>query len=254
LVVEGSEERPAFDFYAPLLRLPGIFGTTVETVPANVPYLRAAAELVGKWKLRMSNVECRMSRKAAPTFDIRRSISAFFVGIAWQGNPKFTGDRQRSVPLGQFAGLAEIEGVSLISLQKGPGEEQLERLKDEGGRMKDDDKAKSVSSFILPPSSFSLDAYGAFMDTAAIMEHLDLVITSDSAVAHLAGALGVPVWVALPMVPDWRWLLEREDCPWYPSMRLFRQTRRGEWDEVFERMAVELKRTTDNADQERGSC
>jgi hypothetical protein len=85
-------------------------------------------------------------------------------------------------------------------------------------------------------------AAGPFMDTAAVMKNLDLVITSDTAVPHLAGALGVPVWTALPLVPDWRWLLEREDCPWYPSMRLFRQTRFAQWDDVFERIGEELKR------------
>jgi hypothetical protein len=181
-----------------------------------------------------------MSASAITTFDVRRSTSDFLVGIAWQGNPKFTGDRQRSVPLAQFARLAEVEGVRLISLQKGPGTEQL---------------VKNQPAECMPRLD---EEAGAFMDTAAIMEHLDLVVTSDSAVAHLAGALGIPVWVALPMVPDWRWLLEREDCPWYPSMRLLRQTRRGEWDGVFERIAEDLRQVTDqhglNRDQERGCC
>jgi hypothetical protein len=152
--------------------------------------------------------------------------SSFLVGIARQGALKFRDDRQRSIPLAYFSCLAQIPGVQLISLQKGPGTEQLQTLNNGGG---------------IPFSSFRIDeASGAFMDTAAIMASLDLVISSDTAIPHLAGAVGVPVWLALPQVPDWRWLLEREDTPWYPSMRLFRQTRFGGWDDVFARMAVEL--------------
>ena len=117
--------------------------------------------------------------------------------------------------------------MRLISLQIGPGVEQLAEVK------------KSWSIVDFGPE---LDTTaGAFMDTAAIMKGLDLVITSDTATAHLAGALGVNVWVALPMVPDWRWGLDRDDCPWYPTMRLFRQTEWGRWVDVFERMAEELK-------------
>ena len=144
----------------------------------------------------------------------------FRVGIAWQGSPTFRGDRERSVPLAQFAPLARVPGVQLISLQKGNGTEQL---------------ADVSSQFSVRDMGDNLDAIGgAFMDTAAIMMNLDLVISSDTAIAHLAGALGVAVWVALPLVPDWRWQLERADNPWYPSMRLFRQTRLGFWDDVFE--------------------
>jgi hypothetical protein len=124
-----------------------------------------------------------------------------------------------------------LEGVRLISLQKGAGAEQADRTKDEGGRMK------------VAVSCLELDEHGgAFMDTAAIIKNLDLVISSDTAVPHLAGALGVPVWLALSTVPDWRWLLEREDSPWYPTMRLFRQTQTGQWSDVFERMVRELQK------------
>jgi hypothetical protein len=114
-------------------------------------------------------------------------------------------------------------------LQKGPGTEQLERM-----------KPAAISCFTLDVSA------GAFMDTAAIMNNLDLVICSDSAIAHLAGAIGVPVWLGLPLIPDWRWLLDREDSPWYPTMRLFRQTRLGQWDDVFDRIAKELKMVATN--------
>jgi hypothetical protein len=150
-------------------------------------------------------------------------------------------DRFRSIPLAQFARLSELEGIQLISLQKAHGTEVLERMRDEGGKTKSEKNISSASSVILHLTSFPIDeATGAFMDTAAIMMNLDLVICCDTAIAHLAGALGVPVWVALPLVPDWRWLLERDDSPWYPTMRLFRQTRYASWDDVFGRIAEEL--------------
>jgi hypothetical protein len=207
LVAEGSA-LPSFDAQSPLPRLPSVFRTTLETILAAVPYLHADIELATRW------------RDPIPKDDLR-------VGIAWQGNAGFLHDRLRSIPLSQFAPLAKTQGARLISLQKGLGVEQLERMSSHGD-------ANSVSSFNLDGSA------GAFMDTAALMQNLDLVITSDTAIAHLAGALGVPVWVALPLAPDWRWLLRREDSPWYPSMRLFRQTRWGHWDDVFQRMAREL--------------
>jgi hypothetical protein len=126
----------------------------------------------------------------------------------------------------QFAPLAAVPGVQLFSLQKGPGSEQLPML---------------AGQFAVSDLAGMLDlSEGAFLDTAAVMQNLDLVVTSDTAIAHLAGALGVPVWVALTFAPDWRWLVDREDSPWYPSMRLFRQRRLGAWSEVFGRMAAEL--------------
>ena len=124
-------------------------------------------------------------------------------------------------PYAHFAPLAGIDGIKLISLQKGPGIEQLDGI---------------ASKFAVHILGNDLDeTNGAFVDTAAVIMNLDLVICSDSAVAHLAGALGVPVWVVLNVVPDWRWLLEREDCPWYPTMHLFRQTKSGDWNSVFAR-------------------
>src|SRR5205823_3734545 len=135
-------------------------------------------------------------------------------------------DRARSVPLTEFAPLANIQSVRVFSLQKKDGLDQL-----------------AAAPFALTDLGPRLDeTTGAFMDTAAVMTSLDLVITSDSAIAHLAGALGVPVWTALCFAPDFRWLLGRVDSPWYPTMRLFRQTRRGEWKEVFEQMAQEASR------------
>jgi tetratricopeptide (TPR) repeat protein len=217
LLAQGSR-LPPFDFQAPLFSLPGILHTTLETVPATVPYLCADSALAAHWQ-----------RELEP-------LRGFKIGIAWQGMPTFRYDRQRSIPVAKFACLAQLPGVQLISLQKGPGAEQLQEL---AGRFS-----------VLDLGSRLDEASGAFMDTAAVMNVLDLVICSDSAVAHLAGALGVPVWVALPLVPDWRWLLEREDSPWYPTMRLFRQTRDGNWEDVFGRMAMAIERLREiNKDQ-----
>jgi hypothetical protein len=158
------------------------------------------------------------------------SPQTFKIGIAWQGSSRYPADRCRSIPLTRFEPLARVPGVQLISLQKGPGSEQLREL------------GKAPTHFPVTGLGDRLDTdeAGAFTDTAAVLMSLDLVVSSDTAVAHLAGALGVPVWLALPWVPDWRWLLGRDDSPWYPSMRLFRQPRPGDWDAVFRRMATAL--------------
>jgi tetratricopeptide (TPR) repeat protein len=203
LVARGAA-LPPFGVQIPLLSLPAIFGTTLATVPAHFRYLRADSKRVARWGKELA------------------SLSGFRIGIAWQGDPKNTKDRQRSILLTQFESLAKIDDVCLVSLQKGPGAGQLLDL---AGR------------FAVRDLGDRLDAEAAFIDTAAVMMSLDLIVTVDTAVAHLAGALGVPVWLALPLVPDWRWLLEREDSPWYPTMRLFRQRRPGDWSEVFERIA-----------------
>ena len=205
---------PPFDVQTPLLSLPGIFRTNIESVPATTPYLTANAQLAERW------------RKELASSDSGRTIK---IGIAWQGNPTYGADRLRSIPLRHFAPLAQVGGVRLVSLQKGLATSQIAELQ---------------GLFPLLDLSSRLDqdlTRGAFMDTAAIISNLDLVISSDTVIPHLAGALGVPVWVALPVVPDWRWLLEREDSPWYPTMRLFRQKAQGQWPEVFERMAAALQ-------------
>jgi tetratricopeptide (TPR) repeat protein len=202
------DAAPDCDTYAPLLNLPSVLGAGLDTLPREIPYLHADENLVQAWRRELA------------------SIPGVKVGIAWQGNSQHPMDRQRSAPLSRFEPLA-LAGVHLISLQKGTGSEQREGL---AGR------------FTVTDFTARLDESGAFMDTAAVMKNLDLVITTDTAVAHLAGGLGVPVWVALPFVPDWRWLLDREDSPWYPTMRLFRQRALGQWEEVFARMATELSR------------
>jgi tetratricopeptide (TPR) repeat protein len=206
-LVGAGDPLPVFDCHAPLLSLAGLFGTTPENAPADIPYLFADPGLVEHWR-----------RELAPDFP------RFKVGVVWQGNPRYKGDRQRSIPLARFEPLARTPGVRLFSLQKGFGSEQLRD-----------------ADFPVVDLGPRLDeASGPFMDTAAVMKNLDLIVTPDTAVAHLAGALGVPVWLALAYSPHWVWMLARGDTPWYPSMRLFRQRRWGDWDEVFGRMAVEL--------------
>jgi hypothetical protein len=207
LVAEG-EPQPAFDVQAPLLSLPGLLGTTLKSVPANVPYLHAEEQRVEKWRARLTAVE------------------GFRVGVVWQGNPKFQWDRWRSVPLEEFAPLAEVEGVQLVSVQK--------RESTDLGR-------GERASFPVVDLGEELDLEGAFLDTAAVMRCLDLVVSADTAAAHLAGALGVPVWVPLARVTDWRWGRQGGYTAWYPTMRLFRQARLGRWGPVFHRMARRLR-------------
>ncbi len=209
LLVPQGAALPGFDVQAPLLSLPYLLGTRLDTVPADVPYLFADPGLIEHWR-----------RELAPVQGLR-------VGIAWQGQRGRPWDQaHRSIPLAHFEPLARVPGVHLVSLQKGPGTEQVEAL------------AGRFPVITLGPH-VDLTA-GAFMDTAAIMKNLDLVITSDTALAHLAGALAVPAWVVLSAAPDWRWLLDREDSPWYPTLRLFRQKNQGDWPEVFARMAGAL--------------
>ena len=148
-------------------------------------------------------------------------IDGFKIGIVWQGSREYRFDRLRSIPLALFAPLAGLPGVRLVSLQKGFGSEQV-----------------ATVDFPVVDLSGRLDEVaGPFMDTAAVIRSLDLVVTPNTAVAHLAGALGRPVWVALPFSPDWRWLRDRDDSPWYPTVRLFRQTTFGGWPNVFARIA-----------------
>jgi tetratricopeptide (TPR) repeat protein len=237
LLPQGSQ-LPPFDIQAPLLSLPGKFQTNLASIPAPIPYLHAEPKLLNEWRPKMSGVRCPVSgvgRRAG--FDIGHrtpdSGRVFKIGISWQGNPTNPGDRHRSIPLEFFRRLAQVSGVVLINLQKGPGTKQLQEMKGEF----------SVVDF----TNAMDEATGAFVDTAAVMMHLDLVISSDTAIPHLAGALGVPVWLALSLAPDWRWLLHREDSPWYPNFRLFRQKRFGQWPDVFAEIEAELRETATNA-------
>jgi Flp pilus assembly protein TadD len=208
-VVLYGADVPPFDVQITLMSLPAVLGTTLETIPAEVPYLSVHPEWVE-----------RRRRDLA-------SISGFRIGIVWQGNRYHRSDLQRSIPLAQFEPLAKLPGVRLISLQKGAGTEQVAALK---GRF----PVIELADLGAPPI---VDYY----DTAAIVQNLDMVIMIDSSVAHLAGALAKPVWVALPFAAEWRWMTQREDTPWYPTMRLFRQPTPGDWPSVFERMAATLR-------------
>lgn len=199
----GPVSRPgsspaSFDCQAPLMSLPYILRVTLETLPGAVPYVHAAPELVESWRERL-----------APWTGLR-------AGLVWAGNPLHRNDRNRSLHLDDLAALAGLPEWAFFSLQKGP-------------------LAKEAA---CPPHGLVLVDLGPelpdFAHTAAVMMNLDLVITVDTAAAHLAGALGRPVWTLLPFAPDWRWLCERIDSPWYPSMRLFRQPVRGAWGPVAE--------------------
>lgn len=215
LISASDPARGTADYHIGLLSLPMIFETTLETIPSE-PYVQADPQRVARWR-------DTLNEGPGGTVDGRRKI-----GIAWQGNPNFAGDRYRSAPLREFAPLAAVSDVRLISLQKNHGLEQL---------------TDQAPPFSVENLGSKLDLEGqSFVDTAAVMMNLDLVVTTDTAIAHLAGALGVPVWVALQETPNWRWLLAREDSPWYPTMRLFRQQKLGQWSPVFRRMAEELAR------------
>ena len=204
---KGKGPLPETDFHCDLLSLPGVFETRLEKAVASPPYLTADPKRVALWRDRLGQ-------------------KGFKIGIAWQGSVGPL-DRGRSFSVAQFEGLSRIQGVRLISLQKNTGVEQLATLP-EGMEVED----------LGPDFDVGTDA---FVDSAAVMMSLDLVITSDTALAHLAGALDRPTWVALSHVPDWRWLLDRSDSPWYPKHRLFRQTRWNDWDTVFEEMAQALR-------------
>ena len=205
LVVRG-QPLPPFDFHCPLLSLPRVFKTTLDNIPHATPYLNADAGDVRKWRERLAD------------------SSSLKIGLAWAGGTTHKDDRARSMPLATLAPLAEAPGVQFYSLQVGPAAVQAK----------------------TPPAGLALHDFSAdlqdFADTAALIENLDLVISVDTAVAHLAGALGKPVWTLLPFSADWRWLTQRDDSPWYPSMRLFRQSRRSNWEDVVHRVADALRR------------
>lgn len=207
LLEKPSRRKPVprgHDHVVSLMSLPAIFETTLETIPAEIPYLTPHPALVGHWAPRIED-------------------KGFKVGLVWAGRPQHENDRNRSIALGDLAPLAKIRGVSLYSLQKGPAEEALAK----------------------PPKGMTITPLGGrfadFADTAAAIANLDLVISVDTAVAHLAGAMGKPVWTLLPLVPDWRWMLERADSPWYPTMRLFRQETPGDWESVIAAVAKALR-------------
>lgn len=205
LVARGAA-LPHFDVHCPLLSLPGAFGCDLSNIPATVPYLHAEPELAARWRARLG-----------PGSELK-------VGLVWAGNPQHANDHNRSFRPIAFKPLWNVPGVRFFSLQK------QRRDGDEA------DIAKLGEIVDLGPE------LGDYADTAAALAGLDLLISADTSVVHLAGALGRPVWTMVPFSPDWRWLLGRADTPWYPTMRLFRQPRRRDWQSVMARVAEDLAR------------
>lgn len=203
-VVEPGQGMEPPDFQVPMMSLPYVFGTTVQTIPADIPYLRADAGLALEWRERLAG------------------YPGLKVGLVWGGNPEAAYDWRRSPGLVPYLSLLDVPGATFFSLQKGAAATQLAEMTlpghfvDLGPRLSD------------------------FSQTAAAMESLDLVISSCTSPAHLAGALGRPVWVVLSSFPDWRWLLERDDSPWYPTARLFRAAHGEGWHEVLGRVRQAL--------------
>jgi tetratricopeptide (TPR) repeat protein len=203
-VIPTGAPLPDFDAHATMLSLPRIFGTRVDSIPATVPYLHPDPRRIAAWAAKIGR-------------DDRLKV-----GLAWAGNPKHKNDRNRSMPLTALAPLATIPGTGFYSLQIGPAAQQA----------------------TSPPPGMSLIDYTPdlhdFSDTAALIAHLDLVISVDTAVVHVAGAMARPVWTMLPFMSDWRWLTQRSESPWYPSMRLFRQAVIGDWPGVVRQVADAL--------------
>ena len=201
-VDDVSLRRNDVDLFVPIMGLPRALGTNIGAIPAPIPYLRAPDERVERWRPRLD------------------SPAPLRVGIVWAGNPKHPNDQDRSCGLEDFAALGALEGIAWFGLQKGRHEER-----------------PSCGPLTLDPLGAEIRD---FADTAAILTHLDLVIAVDTSIVHLAGAMGKPVWTLLPFSPDWRWMIERGDSPWYPTMRLFRQPRVGDWASVVAEVAREL--------------
>ena len=202
-IVTPDDDLPDFDVYRGMMSMPMIFGTTLETVPADVPYLRADRSQAKRW------------RRIIDPGGLR-------IGLVWAGAAGYGNDKIRSIPLEMLAPLAATPDARFYSLQKGEAAAQAHS----------------------PPAGMKVNDLSAeltdFADTAAAIENLDLVISVDTSASHLAGALNKPVWTMLPFSPDWRWMLDREDSPWYPTMRLFRQRVPGDWKDVIDRVATAL--------------
>lgn len=204
IVIRNGEMLPPYDFHAPIMSLPFILGLGEDQIPADVPYLRADPARVEHWRGELPK-------------------STFRVGIVWQGS---NSDPKRWAPLAAFAPLSRVAGVTLISLQKIDGVEQLAALPD---------------GMIVETLGPNFDAGpDAFLDSAAVMMNLDLIVSIDTGLAHLAGALACPVWIVLKQTPDWRWMLDRSDSLWYPTARLFRQKQKDDWGPVMEEVAAAL--------------
>ena len=205
LIARGAD-IPQFDVQCPIMSLPLAFGTRLETIPSGAPYLRVPGESVGHWRSKLGG-------------------SRFKIGIAWAGNPSFKNDRDRSITLKNIFPVCSVSGATFFSLQKDLRDGDAEIL--------------NANPHIRHLGSELKD----FLDTAAVMESLDLIISSDTSIVNLAGALGRPVWILLSFNSDWRWLLDRTDSPWYPTARLFRQDKSGDWASVVDKVRAELTKT-----------
>jgi len=221
-VVPRGKPLPDFDYHLPIMSLPFIFKTDIDTIPDNIPYLSADNNLVEEWKKTLSNDQ------------------NFKIGICWQGNSKYSTQALRhavaakSISLKLFKQISDIPGVTLYSLQKTTGEEQLKGINQE---------------FIVHTLGEDFDkSSGSFMDTAAVIKNLNLVITIDTSIAHLAGGLGAPVWIILPKPADWRWMLKTTKTPWYPNARLFRQTKSHDWENIISEVSEAVKDILENQD------
>ena len=211
-VLCGTGKEPDCHVQAPLMSLPAIFGTTLDTIPSRVPYLKANPAQVDYWRAILSRA-----------IGTDAGARPFLIGVAWQGRPDMDGDHWRSFSLSQLAPLAQLPGVRLVSLQVDRGFEQVTGIR------------SRIPIIELPGLR-----EGDFSDSAAVISLLDLVISPCTAVAHLAGGLGARTWVALSYVGDWRWLSHRKDSPWYPTVKLFRQAKIGDWESLFREMKREL--------------
>jgi hypothetical protein len=207
-IVRAPPQTVAFDFHCPLMSLPLAFRTTRGTIPARIPYLQVEPERASRWAQRIG-------------------AHGFKIGLCWHGSEKGA-DQGRTVPLSAFQRIARTPGVRLVSLQKGAGTDQIASFREQDLLIED-----LGDDFDAGPQSF--------LDCAAAMRSLDLVLTIDTSIAHLAGALGVRTWIALQHVPDWRWLQARPDSAWYPSVRLFRQKERGQWGPVLDDINAALR-------------
>ncbi|MBF0249255.1 MAG: tetratricopeptide repeat protein [Alphaproteobacteria bacterium] len=203
-VIARGDALPAFDVQCPFLSLPGILSPDLASIPAATPYVHPDPSDGKTWRERLSGVSGKK------------------VGLAWAGSPHHTNDRERSVPLSRLEPLSRVPGCTLFSLQIG-------------------ESARQLADIDFPVADLTGDI-GDYADTAAFIDQLDLVVTVDTSVAHVAGALGRPTWVMLPHAPDWRWMLDRDDTPWYPNMRLYRQESRRDWDGVLARLTADLER------------
>jgi Glycosyltransferase family 9 (heptosyltransferase) len=213
VVLAFGEPLPPFDYYCPIMSLPRAFKTRLDTIPASIPYLRAPADRVAHWETRLPKANCLR------------------IGLVWSVSSasKVSDGYNKWLSFNQLDPLVSVDGISFVSLHR------------ERDLSSEDASAVANCVRVVDFGHEQPD----FVDTAAIISSLDLVISVDTALGHLAGALGVPVWIMLKFSPDWRWLLGRSDSPWYPNARLFRQPRLGDWDSVIAEVAQEVVRLRD---------